>query len=535
MVLDIDNDRSAELLRNHQFQSLVRLLPVPPSIPTHGNADVRRSTCYQAVTTPDDIQALAARIRSAAACAVDTESSSKDSHHAELFGVSFSLRKGEALYVPVVADDLEGSAGRDAVLEALRDIFTIGTKFVGHNLKYDYVLLHRHGLEIPSTHFDTMLATHECFGDWDFLNLSFVAKKLLGRDIKSYKDIVEKGQTFLDVPFKEIVAHGCEDADVTLQLYHVLERELSLRGLLKQYRDETLALAATLGKWEVEGISVNSNRLSDLRTQLLGEVERAKVAVIASAGVAFDLDAEEELGRVLRRDQRIADLMGFRKATTRLLEELGICHPLARLMVKSRRVQKQLRQVEEVLRAVENGRVYPVFSQTSNSHGQLTTIRPKLFDDFGPALLGRCFEDPLRDYFRSSGRSLEVVENLSGDAILKKDRRAAGASGRFLTTQIPLDDVDHEDLLLSTMIGMPMSQVCRKFLYNRSAMASIRHDLELRYCDSFRWLAAYREETIQRGFALDGDRRRWIDGLRSSDLGKRQKAVDSAVRWLLRY
>jgi hypothetical protein len=186
MVFNIDNDCSADLLQAHQFHSLVRLLPRQPSVQAHQPTEVKCSTCYQAVTTPEGIQSLLARIRSAKACAVDTESSGKDPHQAELFGVSFSVKKGEAFYVPVVSGELNDGAGSDAVLESLRDIFNSGSQFVGHNLKYDYVLLRRYGLEIPGIDFDTMLAAHECFGDWEFLNLSFVAKKLLGKNMKSY-------------------------------------------------------------------------------------------------------------------------------------------------------------------------------------------------------------------------------------------------------------------------------------------------------------------------------------------------------------
>jgi DNA polymerase I-like protein with 3'-5' exonuclease and polymerase domains len=353
--------------------------------------------------------------------------------------------------------------------------------------------------------------------------------------VKSYKDIVPKGLTFLDLPFKEILFHACEDADATFQLYEVLEQELGRRGVLGQYRSETLTLTTTLGKWEVEGIPVDGNRLSELRSELLVEVDHARKAVINSAGITFDLDAEEEVRRALGREQKIADLIGDRKATIRLLEELGACHPLPRLLVKFRRVQKQLRQVEGILRTVENGRIYPVFSQTSNVHGQLTSIGPNLFADFGHAILGSCFGDALKGHFRSSQKSLDIVENLSGDALLKKDRRAAGALGRFLKTEIVLDGVDHIDLLLSTMIGTSNSQLCRKFLCHRSTIASIRHDFELRYTSSFRWLEDYRKKTMRQGFAFDGDRRRWFSGLRSSNIAKRQQALDSAVRWLLRY
>ena len=475
-----------------------------PLNPPVKSTAARPSPCYQAVTTPDAIQSLVARIASAAICAVDTESSGKDPHQAELFGVAFSVKSGEAFYLPVVAEDLEGAVGRDLVLGAIRDIFSSGTKFVGHNLKYDYVLLRRHQCEIPNFHFDTMLAAHECFGDWGLLNLPFVANRLLGREVKSYKDIVSEGQTFLDVPFKELLLHACEDADVTFQLYHVLEQELGCRGLLNQYAAETLPLGMTLGKWEVEGVPVDAAELAHLRGDFLIAVDEARRVATDCAGASFDLDAEEDVRRVLRRDRTMADLIGSGRASSRLLEELGICYPLPRAIVKFRRVQKQLRQVEEVLRSVENGRVHPVFSQTSNSYGQLTTIKPRLFDELGPGRLSDCFSDPLVGYFRSSGRSLNVIQDLSGDALLKRDRQVAAGSGRFLLNGMSLSDVDHEDLLLSMMIGMSNSKLCRRFFYDRSAVESIRHDVELRYARAFKWLATYREETIRRGFASMG-------------------------------
>lgn len=165
----------------------------------------------------------------------------------------------------------------------------------------------------------------------------------------------------------------------------------------------------------------------------------------------------------------------------------------------------------------------------------MTAIRPKLFEDFGHPLLSRCFGNPLKGYFRSASRSLDIIENVSGDTVLKGDRRTAGASAQFLTTGTMLSDVDHGDVLLSAMMGVSSACLSRRFLHSRSAIASICRDLEVRYCRSFGWLEKYRQETMKLGFALDGDKRRWFDGLRSSDLAKRQRALDSAVRWLLRY
>jgi DNA polymerase I-like protein with 3'-5' exonuclease and polymerase domains len=296
-----------------------------------------------------------------------------------------------------------------------------------------------------------------------------------------------------------------------------------------------LTLVATLGKWEIEGVPTDINRLSDLRKELLNECDSAKMALTNSAGVIFDPDAEEELGRILLRDGNIANSIGFRKVTFRVIEYLSVCYTLPRLIVKYRRVLKQLRHLEGIIRAVQNFRVYPVFNQASNDYGQLTAVRPRLFEDFGHTLLSSCFEESLSNFFSSSQRSLDIVQDLSEDDVLQNDRLAAGASRRFLKTEVALDDVDQEDLLLSTMIGMSNEKLCKRFLYKQSVIASIRHDFEVRYCKSYRWLEEYRKQTMKRGFALDCERRRWFDGLRSSDIAKRERAVNSAVRWLLRY
>ena len=324
---DVDTESNVELLKSHGFHSLVRLLPMPKQVEIRASRSAKPTPSHHAVTTPDGISSLVSRIACTEVCAVDTESSGKDPHSAELFGVSFSVRTGEAFYLPVVAQDLDG-VGPEAAYRALKDILANDTGFVGHNTKYDWVLLRRHGVEIRHVRFDTMLAAHECFGDWDFLNLPFLAKRLLGKEITAYKNVVPKGQTFLDIPFTEIVCHACQDADTTLQLYRVLQKEIVGRGLLEQYRNETLRLATTLGNWEIDGIPVRTDRLSRLRGNVLKDVESAREAIVSSAGVAFDVNAEKELRGILRRDTNVADLMGPRKAMLRLLEELAISHAL---------------------------------------------------------------------------------------------------------------------------------------------------------------------------------------------------------------
>jgi DNA polymerase-1 len=535
MEIDIDNDRCAQLLHARRFHSLVRLLPRPPKVEILTTISKPRSENYHAVQTPQALQRLVARIEASEYCAVDTEASDKDPHSAELYGVSFSVKKGEAFYLPTVDFHLQ-QLDPDTVLLALRKMLEGKIKVVGHNLKYDYLLLRRYGIRINNFHFDTMLAAHDCFGDWDLLNLPFVAGKILGKKIKAYREIVGKTQTFLDLPFRELVAHACADADTTLQLYRVLDKEINQRGISNQYRNETLALALRLGEWEYDGIPVNSTKLSKAREALLKDVAALKKSVLDEAGVSFNLDSEKELHAVICKTSRLAEVIGGRKLTLRFLEELAISQTLVRKVVEYRRRQKQLRHVEEVIKAVRDGRLYPIFSQTRSDHGSLYSTRPRLFEEWVHPLVLACIKHPLADHFRSPSRSLDTIQRLARDDVLRRDRACGeGVPSSFLKLEALPGGLDHQQLLLSIMVGLPKEKICRAFCLSQAKVASLRHDLEVRYFRSFSWLVTYRKTVAEKGMAVVDERTRWFNGVRSSNLGKREKAIRSSVRWLLKY
>lgn len=265
--IDLDNERCVALLEARHFYSLVRLLPVPTNVTPSIASSKPPSEDFQAIQTPEALAFLVRRIIASEYCAVDTESSDKNPHAAELYGVSFSVKKDEAFFLPIVEPHLRG-LDKDTVLSALRKMLEGKTKFIGHNLKYDYILLRRNGIKIKTCHFDTMLAAYDAFGDAGLLNLSFVTKKLLGKTIRSYKEVVANEQNLLEVPFAELVNHACSDANATLQIFPYLEKELERRGVRSEYQNTTLSLALQLANWECEGIPVNRKKLSEARCTL---------------------------------------------------------------------------------------------------------------------------------------------------------------------------------------------------------------------------------------------------------------------------
>jgi len=211
------------------------------------------------------------------------------------------------------------------------------------------------------------------------------------------------------VPFQSVVDYACEHADATLQLAGVLQQELAHRGIEQQYRNGTLPLVKTLGDLECDGVPMDVDRLRAVRDSLVDQASRAKEAVIGRVGSSFNLDSDEEVTAVLKMDQVLAKVTGFRKVTGKLLEELAIAHETARLLVRYSRCQKRLRNIETLIQSVQNGRVHPVFSQTGTDHGRLSSVKPRLVDSDNIKHVRACLPESLRQFFPDSRKALNIL------------------------------------------------------------------------------------------------------------------------------
>jgi DNA polymerase I-like protein with 3'-5' exonuclease and polymerase domains len=182
------------------------------------------------------------------------------------------------------------------------------------------------------------------------------------------------------VPFQDVVYYACEHAEVTLQLARILQQELARRSIEDQYRSITLPMVKKLGDWEYAGIPVALDRLSRLRDAAAGQVSSAKNAVVARVGSSFNLDSYQEVTAVIKMDKVLSSVIGFRRINARMLEDLAVSNELPRLVVRYHRGQKRLRNIELVIQAIQNGRVRPVFSQTSTDHCRVSAVKPRLPD-----------------------------------------------------------------------------------------------------------------------------------------------------------
>lgn len=525
-----DDEDSKRLLKAYGFPSLGRLLAHPDRVDLVTAANDRGLT-YIAVADRAGLRDLSKAISSAEFCAIDTESSGKDPRKASMFGVALSVREGHAFYVPITQADLHGISA-DSVLGELRKLLAKPVKVVGHNLKYDYVLLKRYGIQIAVPYFDTMLAAHECFGDWDFFNLGAVAKRLLGKEIKRYRDLVEDGQTLLDVPFKDLVEHGCGDADMALRLHSRLRKILRQKGIEDQFMSDVMPLMQLLADRECSGLRVDIRAIARSRDILAKEMATSQAAIFAKVGKQFDLDSLRDIETALKGIDGIRERTSWQSLRQNQLEQLAQSNDVVRQIVQYLRMQKRVKQLEAIRKAEEGGKVFPLFSQVKPAHGSISSSDPKLFDFRGGIPAHAVLDKDIRQLIPNENRTLDILQSLTGDLGLKRDRQAR--KDKFIVGDEPvLAGLDHSDALISIAIGLPNAALCKRFLIDPRRAAVLRELVVGRYAKLFEWIDDYRKKVVSMGFASLGQRRRYWDGLGSSDMEKRNKAVQSAVRWLI--
>ena len=523
-------EAAASVFKEYGFWSLVRLLPFPERELVGAEENLPRSD-YRAARTRAELDELHNMVKAAEVCALDTEASDKDPRNAALYGVAFSVKERQAVYVLLMQQDLDG-VSQEEVRIRLEKIFRIKTKFVGHNIKFDYLILRKYGMRLRNVHFDTMSAAGECFGDWDLFNLGEVARRLLGTKIKRYGDIIKKGQTFLDVPFRVLVEHACTDADMSLRLFHRLSVELRNRQLEDRFLRDRMRMLVTLAEMEREGVRIDVKKIEISINRLLEDAEALKKLIFQEAGCEFDLDSRKATSDALRKVEALREWMTSRSLTQSGMEQLAWRHRLVELIVKYMRVRKRLRELDAIRNAARRGKVFPLFSQLRVPHRSATSSSPNLDE----ALRANAVGDALlsQDY-TSPKQALQRLQQITKDEVLRTDLTRCARSDFRCAGEALLKGLEHADVILSIAIGLPDAAVCRRFLISPEKAMRIREYLRMRYPVLFEWLDRFRSESIARGYAEHDGRRIYLEGLRSSNIEKKNAATAFAIRWLARY
>ena len=363
-------------------------------------------------------------------------------------------------------------------------------------------------------------------------NLGALAKRLLGKEIRRYRDLVEDGQTLMDVPFKDLVEHGCADADMTLRLHGNLRQILRQKGIEDQFTRNVMPLMRLLGDTECSGLRIDIRAIARRRDVLTKEIATAQAAIFAKVGRQFDLDSLRDVETALKGIDGIRERIGRQSLRQNQLEQLAQGNDVVRQIVQCQRMQRHTKQLDAICKAEKGGKVFPVFSQVKSAHGSISSSDPKLFDLRGGVSASAVLDKELRQLIPNENRTLDILRSLTGDLSLKRDRQAR--KDKFIIGDEPaLVGLDHADALISIAIGLPIAALCKRFLIDPRNATVLRELVVGRYERLFLWLDNFRKKAVSEGFVSLGPRRRYWDGLGSADLEKRNKALQSAVRWLI--
>ena len=316
--------------------------------------------------------------------AVDTETTSTDAMMASLVGVSFSWEGGQGRYVPTPLPD---GTSTEEVLAQLKPLLQSKKEKVGQNLKYDMVVLARHGLEIQGPLFDTMVA-HYLITPEQPHGLDAIARAYLNYRMIPISALIGTGRnqrSMRDVPIDEVGPYACEDADISLRLADLMVdrlQALSLEGIAQTIE---FPLIYVLSRMEQTGISVDADILQEISVQLDKEIEALTVEIYAQAGEAFNIASTQQLGVILfdKLGLRVVSKTGKGKPSTRenVLQELATEHPLPGLILDWRHFAKLKSTYVDSLPGLmhpETQRIHTSFNQTVAATGRLSSSNPNL-------------------------------------------------------------------------------------------------------------------------------------------------------------
>jgi len=394
---------------------------------------------YRAILDEPSLRDLVDRIRQAGFVSLDTETDSASPTQARLVGMSFAIKTGEAFYLPL-GHDYEGAPAqvpKHAAYRILKEMLADPQiRKIGQNIKYDYIVLKREGLELRGIDLDTMVLSYLLEPNWGKHNLEKLALAYLQTRATPYEEVAGKGKnavTMNAVPLEKVVPYACQDADLALELGEKLWPKIAEQKLDRLYRELEQPLIELLAEMEIWGVKVERQALEDLSAELGSELRTLEKKIFALSGGEFNLNSPRQLADVLFHKIQLQPSRKTRitkrySTSLDILQELAPLHPLAQYALEYRQMAKLKSTYSDALPLLinpETGRLHTSYNQTVTSTGRLSSSDPNLQNIPMRGEIGQRFR---RAFVPEKGHTLlaadysqielRVLAHLSGDPAL---------------------------------------------------------------------------------------------------------------------
>lgn len=365
------------LFKEFEFTTMMKLLP------SVENTEYRHETINSASRLREVVSTIKDCI------AIDSEATGKDPLADTLVGLSLCVEKEKAFYIPIAHSPLILPLAEQTALSDISNILepvlvNENIAKIGHNLKYDLILLGQNGIEVRGKLFDTMIAAYLLNPNKANHSLDEVSFEYLSKRKRSFAEVLKKRPSFAEVTIEEATPYAAEDAALSFELKEILFAKLEENGLEKIYFDIEMPLIEVLISIEKNGIKIKAEILNDLSRKMTAEIDSIQKRVFFLAGEEFNINSPKQLSMILF--QRLG-LSPSKKTKTgfstgmEVLEELSKTHEMPSEVLNYRSLTKLKTTYLDVLPGLINqrtGRIHTSFNQTVTATGRLSSSEPNL-------------------------------------------------------------------------------------------------------------------------------------------------------------
>ena len=417
---------------------------------------------YQLIDTEDKINDFLRIILTKEILSLDTETTGTDAMSAELVGMSFSYKENQAFYVPVPQDREEAQK----IVDKFKPVFENEKSIkVGQNIKYDMIVLANYGVNIKGQMFDTMIA-HYVLQPELHHGMDYLAEVYLKYDTIKIEELIgAKGKNqrnMRDLPPTDIYKYACEDADVTLKLKNILEKELVTNGVKELFEEIEMPLVPVLAYIERNGVRIDTEALKETSKHFTIRMREIEEEIYKLAGMEFNVSSPKQVGEVLFDRLKIVEKAKKTKTgqyvtSEEVLESLKGKHQIVEKILDYRGLKKLLSTYIDTLPGLINpktGRIHTSFNQTVTATGRLSSSNPNLQnipvrDDDGKEIRKAFIPDDGCEFFSADYSQIElrIMAHLSEDENMieafreEQDIHAATAAKIY---KINIDEVSRE-------------------------------------------------------------------------------------------
>ena len=392
---------------------------------------------YYLIETEKDAETLAHKIATQDFFCFDTETTGTDAISAQIVGLSIALKEHEAWYVAMPKE----KEGKQRMLEIFRPVFeNPATLKIGQNIKYDMLILGNYGIRVEGPLFDTMIA-HYLIQPELHHNMDYLAEIYLGYKTVHIEELIgEKGRgqkNMADLSPSAVYEYACEDADITLQLKTILEKELEKDGTTPLFRDVEMPLISVLAYMERNGAMIDPAALAETSRHFTERMEALEKQIYQEAGgTPFNILSPKQVGDILFDRMKIVDKpkktkTGQYVTSEDVLESLRAEHKIVDLILQYRGLKKLLGTYVDALPQLVNpatGKIHTSYNQTVTATGRLSSSNPNLQnipvrDEDGKEVRKAFIPEPGCKFFSADYSQIElrIMAHLSQDQNMIED------------------------------------------------------------------------------------------------------------------